>query len=102
MTDDDEYILRLPRPVYVVYRVAEMLISLVSRFLNACRGGSTHQTLSAAAYIEPIPRLRVFIDALFFLRKGHCRRAWKKEVAEAKRTLAIAKVRMNADVANNS
>jgi hypothetical protein len=100
--EDNEFILKLPRPVYVMYRVVEMLISLVSRFLNACRGGSTHQTLSAAAYIEPLPRLQAFIDALFFLRKGHCRRAWKREVAEAKRTLAIAKVRMDADVANNS
>lgn len=100
--EDNEFISKLPRPVYVAYRVAEMLISLVSRFLNACRGGSTHQTLSAAAYIEPLPRLQAFIDALFFLRKGHCRRAWKREVAEAKRTLAIAKVRMDTDVANNS
>lgn len=100
--ENEEFAYKLPRALYIAYRVAEMLISLVSRFLNACRGGSTHQTLSAAAYIEPIPKLRVFIDTLFFLRKGHCRRAWKREVAEAKRTLAIAKVRMDTDVANNS
>jgi hypothetical protein len=81
------------RPLYIAYRVAEMAVSLLSRFINAALlGGSTHQTTSARAYIEPMPRLRVVINAIFFWQENHCRWAWENEVTEAKRTLARAKV----------
>jgi len=81
------------RPLYIAYRVAEMLISLVSRFINAALlGGSTHQATSARAFIEPLPRLRIVINAIFFWQEDHCRWAWEREVAEAKKTLARAKI----------
>lgn len=82
----------MPRPLYIAYRVAEMLVSLFSRFLNAAVfGGSTHQTLSARAFIEPWPRLRRFINALFFWQDNHCRIAWQREVENARKTLQRAK-----------
>jgi hypothetical protein len=81
-----------PRPLYIVYRVLEMLVSLVSRFLNATFfGGSTHQTLSARSYIEPLPRTGEFINALFFWQDNHIKWAWEREVAEAERTLKRSK-----------
>jgi hypothetical protein len=81
------------RAAYITYRVAEMLVSLISRFINAALlGGSTHQTTSARAFIEPLPRLRVVINAIFFWQEDHCRWAWEREVAEAKKTLTRAKI----------
>lgn len=81
------------RAAYIAYRVAEMAISLFSRFLNAALlGGSTHQTTSARAFIEPWPRLRRYINALFFWEDDHCAKAWEREVKEAKKTLKRAKV----------
>lgn len=83
----------MSRAAYIAYRVAEMAISLLSRFINAALlGGSTHQTTSARAFIEPMPRLRSAINAIFFWQEDHCRWAWEREVAEAKRTLARAKI----------
>lgn len=80
-----------PRPIYILYRVLEMLISLISRFLNAALfNGSTHQTLSARAYIEPLPRTGEIINALFFWQDNHIRWAWEREVEEAQRTLRRA------------
>lgn len=82
----------MPRGLYILYRVAEMLVSLVSRFINAAVfGGSTHQTLSARAYIEPWPRLHRIINAVFFWQDDHCRWAWENEVEEARKTLARAR-----------
>ena len=79
------------RAAYITYRVAEMLVSLVSRFLNAALlGGSTHQTTWARAFIEPWPRLRRYINALFFWEDDHCARAWEREVTDAKKTLRRA------------
>jgi len=79
------------RPIYILYRVFEMLISLVSRFLNATFfGGSTHQTLSARCYIEPLPWTGELINALFFWQENHIKWAWEREVAEAERTLRRA------------
>lgn len=83
---------RMPRPLYIAYRVAEMLVSLFSRFLNAAVfGGSTHQTTSARAFIEPWPRRQRFINALFFWQDNHCKRAWQREVENARKTLQRAK-----------
>ena len=43
----------LSRPIYILARFAEMLIAAGSRVLNAAVfGGSTHQTLSARAFID--------------------------------------------------
>lgn len=82
------------RPVYIGYRVAEMLISLLSRTINAAIfGGSTHQTLSARAHIEPWPRRRAIINALFFWQPDHCEWAWQLEVKQALKTLDRAKVK---------
>lgn len=83
----------MERCFYIAYRVVEMLISLVSRFVNAAiLGGSTHQTTSSRAFIEPMPRLRNAINAVFFWQEDHCRWAWEREVEEARRTLARAKI----------
>ena len=86
--------MRLIRPVYVARRVADMLVSLVSRFINAALlGGSTHQTTSARAHIETSPcwrRIRRCVNCLFFWQQDHCAWAWEKEVAEARKTLQRA------------
>ena len=76
---------RLSRPIYVLARFAEMLIAAGSRVLNAAVfGGSTHQTLSARAFIDGMSspkwakRRRDRID--WFL-------AWQNEVDAARKTL---------------
>lgn len=82
----------MPRPLYIAYRVAEMLVSLVSRFLNAAIfGGSTHQTLSARAHIESWSLRKRLINAIFFWQGDHCEWAWRREVEEARKTLERAK-----------
>lgn len=81
------------RLLYILYRVAEMFISLLSRFINAAFfGGSTHQTTSARAYVEGWSARRKLINALFFWEKDHCKKAWEREVEEARKTLKRAKV----------
>lgn len=80
--------MQVTRPFYIAYRVGDMLVSLLSRFINAAfLGGSTHQTTSARMHIENWPRGRRIINALFFWQADHCAWAWQKEVAEARRTL---------------
>lgn len=93
-----------PRPVYIAARVAEMLVSLGSRALNAfCFGGSTHQTTSARSFIDgltdPVWAARQRkIDALFFFhkdengRRNHCEWSWGREVENARKTLERARV----------
>jgi hypothetical protein len=82
----------MPRPLYIAYRFAEMLVSIISRTINAVFfGGSTHQTTSARAFIEPWPRRHRFINALFFWQDDHCRWAWEREVDQARKTLERAK-----------
>ena len=84
----------LPRPLYIAYRIGEMAVSLISRFINAAfLGGSTHQTTSARAHIEDWPRGKRFINALFFWQEDHCRFAWEREVDAAKTTLRRAGVK---------
>jgi hypothetical protein len=86
-------LLRMPRPVYVFYRLGESLLSSLSRFCNAAFfAGSTHQTISAQAFIESASNTRWarrqrFIDAIFFFQPDHCRWAWEIEVRNAKKTL---------------
>jgi len=83
----------MTRICYVAYRVAEDLVSLVSRAINAfvC-GGSTAQTLSARSYLEgqTDPRWRRVgrvINALFFWEENHIRCAWRREVERARHVL---------------
>jgi len=87
---------RLYRPIYILARFAEMLIAAGSRVLNAAVfGGSTHQTVSARAFIDgqAIPKWakrRDVIDRVFFFQPGHCEKSWISEVANAHKTLARA------------
>jgi hypothetical protein len=73
-----------------------MLIAAGSRVLNAAVfNGSTHQTLSARAFIEGMSdpkwaRRRVVIDSVFWFQQGHCEKSWMAEVANAHKTLARA------------
>jgi len=85
---------RLSRPIYVLARFAEMLIAAGSRVLNAAVfGGSTHQTLSARAFIDGMSspkwaRRRDRIDwFLAWYEADHCQRAWQQEVDAARKTL---------------
>jgi hypothetical protein len=80
----------LPRPIYIVWRVVEMLAQIASRFVNAAfMGGSTRQTVSARAYVEQWPRGLGRINAMFrpFGIDNHCAAAWEEEVNDAIATL---------------
>lgn len=85
----------MERLLYVIYRVGEMLVGILSRTLNAALlGGSTHQTTSARAHIETSKawqRGRKVINALFFWQDDHCKIEWEREVTNAYKTLARAK-----------
>lgn len=94
---------RMWRPVYILYRVFEMLVSLLSRAINAfIFGGSTHQTTSARSYFEgrndPVwARRRDWIDwllawqmRLIGVDMPHCEWAAGREVLEARKTLERA------------
>lgn len=94
----------MPRPLYITYRLFEMLVGLMSRGLNASIfGGSTHQTLSARSFIEgrtdPVwARRRDRIDWLFAWQKTllghdtpHCEFEAIREVENALKTLEKAK-----------
>lgn len=84
---------RMPRPIYILYRLAESLLASLSRFGNAAFfAGSTHQTISARCWIEgqqspKWARRRRLVDALFFFQPEHCRGAWEAEVSNASKTL---------------
>jgi len=79
---------RLPRLLYVPWRLAEMSAQLFSRAVNSVfLGGSTRQTVSARAHVE-WPRGRVWINLIFSpFQKDHCADAWLAEVADARKTL---------------
>ena len=87
---------RLSRPLYILARFAEMLISSGSRVINAAVfGGSTHQTTSARAYIDgqtnaKWAKRRNMIDCLFWFTPNHCATAWAAEVEAAQKTLLKA------------
>jgi len=54
---------RLPRPVYIAWRVIESLGQVSSRLCNAAIfGGSTRQSISARAHIEQWPKGRARIN----------------------------------------
>jgi hypothetical protein len=82
------------RAFYICYRFLDMMVSLISRLINAALlGGSTHQTTSARAHIEVTPgwrRIRRCINTLFFWQPDHCEWAWQQEVDAAIKTLQRA------------
>jgi len=86
--------MRLFRPLYIGYRIADMVVSLVSRAVNAgLLGGSTYQTTSARAHIETTQKWRLIrraINSLFFWQQDHCKWAWDTEVDNAHKTLQRA------------
>ena len=87
--------IRLPRPVYIAYRLFEMTVGLLSRGFNAAfLGGSTFQTTSARAHIETSTawrRGKRFINAIFFWQEDHCAAEWQREVDNAIKTLERAR-----------
>ena len=88
-------LIRMPRPLYVAYRMAEMAVGLVSRGINgSLPGGSTFQTTSARAHIETSAgwlRARRIINALFFWQPDHCTAEWQREIKNAEKTLRKVK-----------
>lgn len=89
---------RLPRPVYIAWRVVESLGQVATRFVNAAMfGGSTHQSTSARAHIEQWPKGRARIDRFFrlFGQADHCAVSWAFEVDDARKTLALNDAREN-------
>lgn len=77
---------------YAALRLAEALLSSMSRFCNAVfLNGSTSISISARAALEPGPRwarARRIIDAVFWFDPNHCRTSLESEVAMARRTIA--------------
>lgn len=84
----------MPRPLYILYRIADMLVGLCSRAVNAALlGGSTHQTTSARAHIETGRAWAIgrrIINNVFFWQADHCAWAWEQEVLNARKTLERA------------
>lgn len=83
------------RLTYILFRIANDLVSLLSRAINAFLfGGSTAQTLSARSHLEAAAssvwdRRRRFINALFWWQPDHCRWAWETEVERARYVLTV-------------
>lgn len=83
------------KPLTLAQEVLIFPISIVSRFLNVCAGGSPYQTLSARSYVEAVidekqnhwDTYRRLINGLFFWQSNHCERAWLRQVERAMRTL---------------
>jgi hypothetical protein len=88
-----------PRPIYILIRLGESTLSVVSRFCNAMFfGGSTYQSLSARAWVESSSspkwaKRRDRIDWIFsklFLQPDHCKTYYQAEVDAARKTLLKA------------
>lgn len=80
------------RVAYAGVRLAEALLSSVSRFGNAVfLGGSTSISISARAALEPSERWqrsRRIIDRVLWFDHDHCQSALNREVELARKTLA--------------
>ena len=80
---------------YILWRILNDLVSLLSRALNAMLfGGSTAQTLSARAHLEaPYSlawrRRREMINGIFFWQEDHCRYAWELELERARYVVEV-------------
>jgi len=88
------------RALYILRRFVEGVGSLVSRTFNAAvvPGGSTAQTTSAHAHVNPkLRRLRRVINAVAFWQDDHCAAAWAYEVERAERTLELNRMRAPAN-----
>ena len=87
-----------PRPIYIIIRLGEATLSVLSRFANAMIfGGSTYQSVSARAWVDGFTdpvwlRRRQRIDAVFriFGQHDHCHKYWMGEVEAARKTLIRA------------
>ena len=83
----------MTRVLYILRRLANDLVSLLSRGINAIVfNGSTAQTLSSRAYIDGRNslywrRIGRVINALFFWQENHVKLAWESEVERARYTL---------------
>ena len=89
----------MDRAAYIGWRTAVALAETGSQLVNAAVfGGSTHQTLSARAHIDPdFVRMQRRIDWFFrnlpfWKELDHCASAWMAEVDRARRTLDRAGV----------
>jgi hypothetical protein len=80
----------IKRLAYIIHRLVEAVGSSFSRCFNALAlGGSTSESTSARSHREPWPKAAKFIDAaLWIYERNHCRKAWDKEVSDARKTLA--------------
>lgn len=83
--------IKLLRPLYILWRTGLDVSSIPSRFINAVLlFGSTAQTTSSHAHINPkLKYLRKTINALVFWQEDHCAESWKAEVERAIHTLAV-------------
>jgi hypothetical protein len=85
--------IRLPRPLYVLSRLLEVIARACSIALNVVAfSGSTRETTSSRAYIDgktdPVwAKRRDFIDALSFWKPDHCARSHALQVQNALKTL---------------
>lgn len=82
----------ISQTLHIVYEVGYFLISLVSRVVNAIKGGSMHQTYSARVHIEARDnpewrKIEARINRVFFWQPDHCAQAWLSEVMRARKTL---------------
>lgn len=73
---------KAPRLLYIIYRVVEMIIQVMSRFINYA---SKPQSRKWRA-------IRGTINAIFFVQDDHCLDAWQAEIAHAEKTLLRAEV----------
>jgi len=87
------------RPIYLLVRLGENLLSVFSRFVNATFfGGSTYQSLSSRAWVDStvsplweVRRRRIdWIFKTFFFQDHHCETYYRAEVAAARKTLLRA------------
>lgn len=85
---------RLPKLLYVAFRVVEMLVGLISRGINGLLpGGSTFQTLSARSHLRESrnwERARRVINGIFFWQEDHCAWEWERELSNAHKTIRRA------------
>jgi hypothetical protein len=79
----------IKRPAYII-RLGAALGSVLSRLFNVgVLHGEELESTSARSYREPWPRAVKFINAaLWIFERDHCRKAWEKEVLDARKTLA--------------
>jgi hypothetical protein len=75
-----------------LWRCLVAVLSSFSRTFNVFfLNGRDLESTSARSYREPWPKAIRFIDKLLWIYESdHCRKAWEKEVRDARTTLARA------------